>query len=726
MRFDTCVPGRGGEAYTVFPLGTGAVIALSSANVTAQAGGDNRNVGTLGTFAGSAKRGDVVRFTVANAWSPTCALSRVKGPDGAFIDVTQSPMTGPEGFTFAKSASGYRAQTVSRSHTESESSSRFTSQQICINASAGGSFGFGSASVSASACTGSEWRRTTDDANATSNTLGGQAETQLAFNVGVRSREVPVPAAPVGSLLAVVMPKDQRDIAQALEIRVVRETGTSVLIAGGDAAVADVDVFLMPNDVRAAGCVPASAAPLNVTASRLVPRGAAMEAAGAAMASAIARLTTASRAVEGQGRLLPQDAAYLQSLAQTELSDALAKTSPAMTLTDLPPGAKAWFDLWTTQVVRGLERTIELRGLERDRAGILAELAGIDASIAGTTGQKAGARTLAQWAIANVDDEVIATDMSDLRRLVQEYLQPLIDVRHPAIRGVLARSGGAAFVTRAARDRLLATPFTAPGIDGIRKAADFVTALQAVIAESNLDASTSVSSSTVILQLPNPFARDDVADQIADFPRITDARRDQVWNAIGGPVAAGTTAPATISVAILPQDLYASDLYGAALTCLETRPIVTAMALYAAMPDEADARIVDGIYKLSVGLDKLQTFPLESGPRTLTLAPSVGDPFGFEGRTATLKLLAGSPALAVSRLQDESSRLPGDYASASGLSPFGTVSIPTGRLRSILNASPTRLAGVQALNLAFRVQTRTTSQTLSWIPSCGATASTGF
>ena len=44
-------------------------------------------------------------------------------------------------------------------------------------------------------------------------------------------------------------------------------------------------------------------------------------------------------------------------------------------------------------------------------------------------------------------------------------------------------------------------------------------------------------------------------------------------------------------------------------------------ALYAAIPDNAEAQIVDGLYKISSRFDKAQTFILAEGPELLTLTP---------------------------------------------------------------------------------------------------------
>ena len=238
--------------------------------------------------------GELVRLRVSGRWSPTCALrgAQLAGPSGALEPIRVADAeTGPEGFWLSREVDGFSSRS-----TANASGWRVdfgVSFKACESVGLG--LGFSPFEIKASneACAHADfdytWSGTTTDSGGTS------TRTAASFGTGLRVPGTPFPWAPVGSLVAVVLPAGGSQMAQAIGVRVVHPDDVIVAPPGSPA-----EVRLFVND---AACGAPAAPALTIERVVTTPVGNVARAVSSAVSGALATLEAQAPRLLGAGVL---------------------------------------------------------------------------------------------------------------------------------------------------------------------------------------------------------------------------------------------------------------------------------------------------------------------------------------------------------------------------------------------------------------------------------------
>lgn len=672
-----------------------------------------------------ANKGDLVSFTVAGQWTPTCALTHPPAfADNITLQASPTSLAGPEGYAMTFTNGKYVAKAYSVADESSRWKTKTDSERACagVKVSVGGSFSAGPISFGAEAygmaetCASTEWgsRRahTTND----STSSGTDTRNSAAFAYGLRLPNTPFPEYPVGSLLLVSMQQDGAFVpADVLDIQVLQPRTSFV-------APANVDLYLVVNDVKdSVRCAPSDANKLTVSVDLLRGlSGALSDAFGVAMAEAHDTIVAQAQTLLKQGSVSPSELASLREAAYDQYRTACLRLGAPMgatcDFTALPAALQGFFGKWVAAELARLEREVAIRSLERQMEIALVEL---DAVREDLEGQRQAGRLLSllpAWSLRTNDAHTVRRPSTDLGVILGEQLYPHVAIRYPKtldriaadteLTGVLLRLSNASWSSRI--EDLAAD---------LRAAAAGITSkLQITMNEANATREANLTTVAVSFDNPHyipPTAFDpDKGELVPVWPvnnyrKADEARAIQVWNAIED-VMATPALRSIVPFTILPEDVY-SPSGASILICERAAPVIQAMAVYIARTGSENVGANGEGWSGTTRIDSEMTFATSEGPSLWVMKNDEYSndqvPFLFgeavDGPT-TFRDLAGYP-----------------NAVAAGLSPFTSFEVNMSGLHA-LSFNPFDDRSAYAVIVLFQLDPRATGTTLEWVKSCVA------
>ncbi|WP_437972807.1 hypothetical protein WMF11_27230 [Sorangium sp. So ce295] len=502
-------------------------------------------------------------------WTPTCALdlSQIASPTGAAADIdVLGAVAGPEGYYITWSNTHYEADGVNQSHTQIESSLEMFERCTGFSASWPPSIpDLPSSPLVASTterrCTSESWGTT--DSYGTSHTLGTDARMSASFNGGLRLPIVPVPAAPVGSLLAVLTLHDQPDVI--LDVRVVNPRDAIQAPAVDPAMETEIDVHFLVNDVTGA-CARPTADSLLLSMRVITPVGLVARSLGAGMARTIDAIEAQASDILAQGGMTSQDAGALRADAWSRLTLLLAAQGNG--LQGLPVELKNLYEAWIEKEIASLGRRGEIHRVQHDIVRIGLDLLALEHELSNTEAESRLLRLIPRWRLRDLAGVELRPAIESLREILSDYAAPIFQLRDPAGLGGLRASAAGQLAA------LLGVSFAAP----LDEVADDLRRF-AVRARNSLVAAQfelpSDARRTVVVAFPrDPGACQGLCDE---FRSASEQASERAWRGIeqDGHVA---------ELAVQAADLYAFSGGNARLSCHDVAPVVRRASVYMLNP----------------------------------------------------------------------------------------------------------------------------------------------
>jgi hypothetical protein len=506
-------------------------------------------------------------------WSPTCALStsQVAAPDGAMQSIAiPDAVTGPEGYFITWTNTGYRASGWTNATQFTESSTK--TYEDCGGFTA--TFPPAGTPLPLPFSVSSTSRQCTADSSGYSTSRGwsssGGSDSRISasFNGGLRLPGVPVPFAPVGSLLAVTTIAGQP--SSIFDIRVVGRRDVIVAPNIDPAITPDgVDVYFLVNDYAAGpngvNCSPPLDS-LRLNLTKVIPVGAVAKDVALAMAKSLDDIESHAGSILAQGGLGPQDASALRSGAWAVLTLTLAHDGHS--LTGITPEMRNLFEAFIDKRIGSIGRRGEIYQTQLDIARIDQDMLTIEHELGFT---KAASRLLdliPRWRMRDLSGVKLGPAVSTLAEVLTSYAAPLFELRDPA------RLTGFRNLQQNALVTLLGMSFSAPYENTVDLLQQFASALRNSLSGAEFELQ-SVARRTIVIAFPrNDGSCEDLCDE---FRQASREASEQVW--------AGITGPDHIAkLRITPADLYKAGGGNSQLACEDVAPVVRRASVYLVNP----------------------------------------------------------------------------------------------------------------------------------------------
>jgi hypothetical protein len=640
--------------------------------------------------------GSTINLQVTGAWSPTCALSKSKMPDGSTPNST-GVQIGPEGFALSYSNGAYSAASQQSSVSDSDSNGYSENNcqsfnwnlglgwQYVVNIGAGGS-------GSDQTCDFSSSTHTSTTASLSSKT--DEQRTTATFAAGMRLADTPFPDAPAGALLLVEVKAGTHGAAgEVHDVRVLRSPNTSVLVAG------NYDYYLVVNDD--ASCGGGGTAALHVTSTVLQTVGAKAKEMGTAMATAYNRVRGQVDQLAQQGSVQPDQGALLRAQAYNDVRAACTAAEGqgvSCEPTAYPPALLGVFDTWLDSEIVRMERQVDIMNLERARHLVVLDMKGTTDDLAANGAEAALTSQLTDWEMFNLDAAILRSDTSTLANLAAQYLYPIAKLRYPSVLSGLATDPAAQPPLQALSavtwDSQVQTLAGNAVLLGKELASVFQTALN-----NGQNASSRVQ--WAVLSIPNPNAQLPTIGGAANpdaWQTIDTARAQEIWSAL--------RSGSSVTITVNPDDLYNVHAGSSILTCAQSVPVIDAMGVYVGTIDSSfDALNVQG-YGLPMSVSDRLQFPTATGAQS----------FRFDNSAwlnQPVRTHFGIGPLAMNAVQQD---LANAQAQA-GLSPFGQFKLD---FTSLQKMSPSPLDDSEAteIDLVFQLDVAPVGSSLTYLPAC--------
>jgi hypothetical protein len=627
----------------------------------------------------TAQRGELINLQVSGQYAPSCAVSTAMLPHpqtGAPVGVTAAgpaALTGPGGYLVNFTNGSYT--TTSASSAAFQRTSAESRTCMGVKAETGISYmGNGvSLYVSADQCNSSSYG--TEDT--TTNQNGVEERTSSNFAVGLRLPNTPFRGAPVGSLLLVSMKPGKVTRDALLDVQVLQEPHTSVVVK------ANADYYLVVNDDGS--CTGDDTTHnLGLTAMQLMPTGVAARALGNAMATVMTDLRTQTPAYVDQGRVTASELEGLRAQAQTRLLTEYSLLCPGCATSGMPEVFGSLFTTFVSKELARLERLVQIRTVERAIELQLLDLQVLADDLTATANKARLLRLLPLWRLRNLDGEELREKSRALTSLVTDYLYPTMDLRYPVSLAPLK--------THASIDALVQADWSDDFAALSTKALTAVSTIENALAQARITDSKP-KEFALAFAFPNPAFNLGTQWRSANLERS-----EAVWNSL-------LQGSGKVTVKLTPEDLYSQGGEGGVLLCNHHMPVVKNLGVQVVRPysstNESDSQL--GL-TVPVRWEDSFTFPAKGLARNYVMLNRnflVGAPhvlFGFDYNVLTLfGQELGQPFATVA---------------GNGLSPFGTFTIDLG------HANPNLFNEASALVITLKVDALELADPVSGVAVC--------
>jgi hypothetical protein len=492
-------------------------------------------------------QGQMLMIEAHGQYAPTCAIRRLsgnilppQGSSGVPVNVAGS-LTGPEGFTVSFQNGSYNAEST----TNSETTTAGVRAEVCTGGSAPG--------FSASACAyaGHEWSWSESESQ------GEETRTSASFMSGLRLKNTPFPKQAAGALLVVFANPTTGAI---IDVRAVHSTQTAVFVPAAATA------YLVVNDERdPSRCTGADTAhKLSVTATPMVsgPNAAAQLAQG--MSLVLADLRAQQDAYIAQGRILSEELNQLRSSAINALTGTLDVEA-------LPASLREIFEEFMAAELANLQRRVEILSVERQRELLLIQIRTLHKVLVNANANLHLAKQLPQRLLRRLSASILEHDVTNLQVVVEEYLEPVLELWYPRVYELTASSPRIAMLLSLGLDSELE--------DAADAVHDLVNEVLNTLAVAQLGYKGQGSTLPIVAvsfvkpgtPVVNPVTGQ---RQVSNLRKVDDGRAQDLWDAIEGRT--------TAHIQLRPEDIYG---FGAnrtdfTLSCAEHVPVVYKMAGY--------------------------------------------------------------------------------------------------------------------------------------------------
>ena len=538
---------------------------------------------------------NVVSISASGLWAPDCAISRTGRYNSYSVSIgTGGRLTGSAGYTMSTSFSGANADT----NWESSSHTRTEGENWSLCASGGLSL-FGNGVVAQGCFTGAEeWTDASGDRTERSRTQSWDA----SFVSGIRLSGTPFPDAPAGSLVAVVMPKNQTSSRLYREIFVVRPPITSIPVSQ------DSDIYLVVNDIG--GCVNRNTTDaLTVTIQDVVDAETVAEALLTSVAEARDYIRNEAAGIVERRFLGAGERSRIATEARLVASSHKPEAgTPGLVANDYPPALQLIFDAMVQHELQRLEYLVRVTELSDEVDRSLRDLNGIERDLRTYRENSLYLSTIPAWSMRRLASNHMFYHATTLGDLTRHGLIPILDLWYPEVLEDAFALNSAnqpvnPTVYNALQDLLNLTPTSSP-----RNAAGAILVASEFLA-NELDIASvwgSVTGRSPIKEVVVSFPRPQGANPSSPFPVIQTqfnkadmVRSNQVWTALDrwqtqfdeiaqqynqGAITAqqANTLADNLSVRlplqIVPEDIYASN-GPSILSCSRQNPVVHRMAI---------------------------------------------------------------------------------------------------------------------------------------------------
>jgi hypothetical protein len=239
--------------------------------------------------------GQILQVDVSGQWSPTCALrtiSEIKQGESTIPVKAEGALTGPGGFYLSKNSSGYSFK--SGSQQESTSALFQAAWRKCSGGPEEETLTVTLNGEKTTYCQNPQKTTTTNTGSSS------DSYSAFAYNSGWKMPGTPIPEAPVGSLVLVMMPKGEQDIKKLKSLLIAREPSFSFPIDE------PVDLYFVVND-RVESCQKDSTYKLTLSATILSSQKDNARRALSRMSCVLKKVREKRNVLVQQGELLASD-----------------------------------------------------------------------------------------------------------------------------------------------------------------------------------------------------------------------------------------------------------------------------------------------------------------------------------------------------------------------------------------------------------------------------------
>lgn len=623
--------------------------------------------------------GDSLRLQVTGTWTPTCAVrppTKLRGPgDNDFEPIQRvDEETGPEGYWLSREGDAFKSHstTISKDYRTDFG----FSVEFCIK------------SPSAPTGGGPEWKACVHDSadwissDAQADATGSSSRMSASFAVGLRLPNTPFPEAPAGSLVAVLTRSGHPE--EILDIRVVQRQD----LIWAPAQSNDIDVNFVVNDLF--GCAVDTTKKLQIDSVKTTPLG--TSDTPGSIASAIQTATAATLdAIEAkapdilaEGQLTNEESASLRSSAWSEVETRLPH---GIGLAGLPYEIRQLFETFLDYEIASIARRALSFGMARQRVQLelAAEALAHEAKFADD--QNRLLLLVPRWRLRDLSGVSLFQSTDALAAGMTSYVAQIYELRAPGAFTLFHKQLDAGL------DGLIDLNLTGPYESSIDALADVTKAARNTLNAAHIELEN-VARLTIAVAVPKPPS---VACQASrcDYQKFWSSVSPATANSFWSDMAA---TPASVTLKLTPNDLYADGGGTARLSCRNIAPVVRRMAAYLDTRTDTDGDIrlitIDG--QVSTAL-----FPLIGKQAAVDVTDEDGTV-----RSAALQIpaLRGDvPPTAVADAFGTSDLL----GVGAGISPFTTLNLDMRALNG--TAGSLVLAKTRAILLVFDIDVLVTS-----------------
>lgn len=414
------------------PLPASALYAAEEGRATA------RNLPDNSVHSWAVSKGDTLRFTVSNQWSPTCALRNATFHGNPLFeemdDDASYAETGPEGYYLQFSRSAFSAVSTTEADSDITAAgvcaasaamiaanvrnATFESPEMESTPSAPTIFGFVGDFFSA---LGSKLKDCGEgllgagSSSSSSNTDGVETRWNAAFSSGFRLANTPFPTLPVGSLVLAVV--SGGEIMDAYVVQ--KNAGIQMPVSG--------QAYLVVNDIHCG----------DSSGTLLVDwvRGESISDRANELATAMADIAEDAKAqieLIANARLFTSaDAEEFRRHAEQRLVESCGQCNPRAIF---PPAVMGMFDEWTSHEIAQLQRRVDLRRLNFEARVQLLAIESLSGQLALETEAGRWTEHLKQLAFTELSDDSLhrlENALESAAEFLDQRILPILQVRYP-------------------------------------------------------------------------------------------------------------------------------------------------------------------------------------------------------------------------------------------------------------------------------------------------------
>lgn len=366
-------------------------------------------------------------------WSPTCSLRRARAivPSGTGRALQElgweGALTGPEGFVVTSSAGTAQVSSAGTSWDRSRTRSEGTRGQTCFSAgiSTDGVFEalrippLFSVGFSGQDCDFEETSTSSRTGSSGSDVSSSDRRTGASYAAGLRLPNTPFPNAPVGSLLAFVVPRGESYLAQYTDVHVIAAPHSTILLPG------ESDVHFVVNDEACAEADTLRS--LQVTVRPMTTAGVLAERLVAAMQVAVARARELRSTYVAQGTVLPGQTQLVRSSAILELE----RGENGVAFASLPPALQTLFSAHLDLVVVDLERHVRIDAHRREQKRLAMQLASLRDELAHVERRGRLSLLVPLRHLHTASERHLRAQLDDLVADTERFLLPIMELWFP-------------------------------------------------------------------------------------------------------------------------------------------------------------------------------------------------------------------------------------------------------------------------------------------------------